>query len=73
MQVPRRQLLDPGQLHQQGVVLLVINVFPSHCRHVHGHDPGDPDPDPILPIVKGFGMTGIHFGVMMVVNWPSAM
>jgi C4-dicarboxylate transporter DctM subunit len=22
----------------------------------------------LLPIVKGFGMTGIHFGVMMVVN-----
>ena len=51
------------------VVLLVINVFLLIVGMFMDTTPAILILTPILlPIVKGFGMTGIHFGVMMVVN-----
>ncbi len=51
------------------VVLLVINVFLLVVGMFMDTTPAILILTPILlPIVKGFGMTGIHFGVMMVVN-----
>jgi C4-dicarboxylate transporter DctM subunit len=51
------------------IVLLVINVFLLIVGMFMDTTPAILILTPILlPIVKGFGMTGIHFGVMMVVN-----
>ena len=51
------------------VVLLVINIFLLIVGMFMDTTPAILILTPILlPIVKGFGMTGIHFGVMMVVN-----
>lgn len=51
------------------VVLLVINIFLLLVGMFMDTTPAILILTPILlPIVKGFGMTGIHFGVMMVVN-----
>ena len=51
------------------VVLLVINVFLLIVGMFMDTTPAILILTPILlPIVKGFGMTGVHFGVMMVVN-----
>lgn len=51
------------------IVLLVINVFLLVVGMFMDTTPAILILTPILlPIVKGFGMTGIHFGVMMVVN-----
>lgn len=51
------------------LVLLVINVFLLLVGMFMDTTPAILILTPILlPIVKGFGMTGIHFGVMMVVN-----
>ncbi|MCI9074396.1 MAG: TRAP transporter large permease [Dorea sp.] len=51
------------------LVLLVINIFLLIVGMFMDTTPAILILTPILlPIVKGFGMTGIHFGVMMVVN-----
>lgn len=51
------------------VVLLVINIFLLIVGMFMDTTPAILILTPILlPIVKGFGMTGVHFGVMMVVN-----
>jgi TRAP-type mannitol/chloroaromatic compound transport system permease large subunit len=51
------------------IVLLVINIFLLIVGMFMDTTPAILILTPILlPIVKGFGMTGIHFGVMMVVN-----
>lgn len=51
------------------IVLLVINVFLLIVGMFMDTTPAILVLTPILlPIVKGFGMSGLHFGVMMVVN-----
>lgn len=51
------------------VVLIAINIFLLIVGMFMDTTPAILILTPILlPIVKGFGMTGIHFGVMMVVN-----
>ena len=51
------------------IVLLVINIFLLIVGMFMDTTPAILILTPILlPIVQGFGMTGIHFGVMMVVN-----
>lgn len=51
------------------IVLLVINVFLLIVGMFMDTTPAILILTPILlPIVQGFGMSGIHFGVMMVVN-----
>lgn len=70
MQVPQTvSAFILGNFSSKVVILLVINAFLLIVGMVMDTTPAILILTPILlPIVKGFGMTGIHFGVMMVVN-----